>query len=72
MNNTYYDRSVEAKVLGMMMVLFQRFTVISVVNYPDGKIDLVTYWINADAEQHYNEFKQRYEELQQLKEKEGE
>lgn len=62
-------RTTEARVLGLMMVLFKQFTITNPVNYPDGKTGFVTYWINADAEQRYNELKSRYDEIQ--KEKEG-
>lgn len=66
MNNSRAD---EAKLLGLMMVLFNRFTITNPVNYPDGKTGLITYWINADAEQRYNELKQHYDKLQKEKER---
>lgn len=50
----------KARVLALMMVLFRQFTVTAVVNDPDNKTGLVTYWTNADAERRYEELKRSY------------
>lgn len=64
------DRHLAAAALASMMELFKRFTIVNPVNDADGNVLLVTYWTNADAEQRYNELKERYQQYQKQKESE--
>lgn len=67
-NESKNTRVLAAKALSLMMTLFKYFAVVHTVNLPDGKTDLVTVWIHADAEQQYNRLKQEYELLSEKKE----